>query len=408
MLFQLPSSPSFLSMASLSSLVSSSENLSFLLQLPDVYLRLLRRVPLLPLLPLQVKLPEGPGAATYTDMEPVLKLPHAIQYGPVLDQKPWAFQPLRVHFDTSVPFLEVQGLSFSRDGNVGIQEGGRRATVLPDDADTVLLAGASSGEGDPRVCLGPHPGRGDLPSGACQAPPASLPEFLRCAPCFLPSRSSSLTKQECVALTVAPFCCSQRHGGAEFVGEWKGKLQDGPNSLHPGIEVSGKGGKGGCCYRNDAAYCREHRNDSGMDPPLKKALMIDRCGPPPFSVSLRRRRANQAVMAKLPGDATGVYFRDDYGNISSSRLYSRNGKVEVILVPRFPLLGGWKTSFVLGYDLPMESHVERVSPAASWWSSLVSGDRLRLTALLGCPIEQAVVEDLQVKVSAIALGDTPR
>lgn len=31
---------------------------------------------------------------------------------------------------------------------------------------------------------------------------------------------------------------------------------------------------------------------------------------------------------------------------------SRSDKVEVELRPRFPLFGGWKTNYVLGYNLP--------------------------------------------------------
>ena len=44
----------------------------------------------------------------------------------------------------------------------------------------------------------------------------------------------------------------------------------------------------------------------------------------------------------LPASASGVYYRDDIGNISTSALRVLDDSVEVELRPRFPLFGGWK------------------------------------------------------------------
>jgi oligosaccharyltransferase complex subunit alpha (ribophorin I) len=54
----------------------------------------------------------------------------------------------------------------------------------------------------------------------------------------------------------------------------------------------------------------------------------------------------------LPAAATDVYYRDDIGNISTSALRSLDEAVEVELRPRFPLFGGWKTHYTLGYNVP--------------------------------------------------------
>jgi len=54
----------------------------------------------------------------------------------------------------------------------------------------------------------------------------------------------------------------------------------------------------------------------------------------------------------LPAAAVDVYYRDDIGNISTSALRTLDDAVEVELRPRFPLFGGWKTHYVLGYDVP--------------------------------------------------------
>lgn len=54
----------------------------------------------------------------------------------------------------------------------------------------------------------------------------------------------------------------------------------------------------------------------------------------------------------LPVSAKDVYYRDEIGNISTSHLKEMDDAVEVELRPRFPLFGGWKTHYVLGYNIP--------------------------------------------------------
>jgi len=55
----------------------------------------------------------------------------------------------------------------------------------------------------------------------------------------------------------------------------------------------------------------------------------------------------------LPELATDVYYRDEIGNISTSNLRQEDdGGVGLELRPRFPLFGGWKTHYVIGYNLP--------------------------------------------------------
>lgn len=54
----------------------------------------------------------------------------------------------------------------------------------------------------------------------------------------------------------------------------------------------------------------------------------------------------------LPASATGVYYRDMNGNISTSAMRILKDSVELDLRPRFPLFGGWKTQYTLGYNVP--------------------------------------------------------
>lgn len=54
----------------------------------------------------------------------------------------------------------------------------------------------------------------------------------------------------------------------------------------------------------------------------------------------------------LPPNSADVYYRDEIGNISTSNLRKGNRQVELELRPRFPLFGGWKTYYTIGYNLP--------------------------------------------------------
>lgn len=54
----------------------------------------------------------------------------------------------------------------------------------------------------------------------------------------------------------------------------------------------------------------------------------------------------------LPASARDVYYRDDIGNISTSHMKIMDDAVELDLRPRFPLFGGWKTHYLVGYNVP--------------------------------------------------------
>jgi len=60
------------------------------------------------------------------------------------------------------------------------------------------------------------------------------------------------------------------------------------------------------------------------------------------------------LRAVLPRRAYGTYYVDRIGNISTSHF--RGGPKESVLEikPRYPLYGGWKTDFTIGYDVPSQ------------------------------------------------------
>lgn len=54
----------------------------------------------------------------------------------------------------------------------------------------------------------------------------------------------------------------------------------------------------------------------------------------------------------LPASASDVYYRDTNGNISTSNMKIKKDSVELDLRPRYPLFGGWRSHYTLGYNVP--------------------------------------------------------
>lgn len=93
------------------------------------------------------------------------------------------------------------------------------------------------------------------------------------------------------------------------------------------------------------------------------------------------------LLARLPPRVHSVYYRDEIGNISSSHLRGDSRKSELEIEPRYPLFGGWKATFVIGYGLPVEDFLFE-SPDG----------RRYLNFSFGCPVVETVVDDLTIKV----------
>jgi oligosaccharyltransferase complex subunit alpha (ribophorin I) len=70
-----------------------------------------------------------------------------------------------------------------------------------------------------------------------------------------------------------------------------------------------------------------------------------------------------AIKTLLPSSAADVYYRDEIGNISTSNLRLPGKKsrdtdpIELQLRPRFPLFGGWKTHYLIGYNVPVYQYL---------------------------------------------------
>jgi len=55
------------------------------------------------------------------------------------------------------------------------------------------------------------------------------------------------------------------------------------------------------------------------------------------------------------------YFTDDIGNVSTSRYRSNLREANLELKPRYPVFGGWKYSFRIGWDAEVKNFLRRLS-----------------------------------------------
>jgi len=95
----------------------------------------------------------------------------------------------------------------------------------------------------------------------------------------------------------------------------------------------------------------------------------------------------KAFKTLLPPSASDVYYRDEIGNISTSNLREEDDGVELELRPRFPLFGGWKTHYVIGYNLPSYEYLFN------------SGDQFVLKMpLIDHVVDNMVVDETRIRI----------
>eukprot|EP00262_Sarcandra_glabra_P007231 TRINITY_DN19908_c0_g1_i1.p1 TRINITY_DN19908_c0_g1~~TRINITY_DN19908_c0_g1_i1.p1 ORF type:complete len:475 (+),score=65.80 TRINITY_DN19908_c0_g1_i1:23-1426(+) len=93
------------------------------------------------------------------------------------------------------------------------------------------------------------------------------------------------------------------------------------------------------------------------------------------------------LLARLPPRVHSVYYRDEIGNISSSHLRTDAQKSELEIEPRYPLFGGWKSTFTIGYGLPLQDFLFETSDGSRY-----------LNLSFGCPLAETTVNKLTIKV----------
>jgi len=95
------------------------------------------------------------------------------------------------------------------------------------------------------------------------------------------------------------------------------------------------------------------------------------------------------IVAVLPPHATDLYYRDQIGNVSTSHVRETEKQIEFEVLPRFPMFGGWKTDFYIGYNLPLSEYLSTDHDDSSTYVLNIS---------FGSPFPQAAIDEEEVRV----------
>ncbi|GAA0173696.1 glycosyltransferase [Lithospermum erythrorhizon] len=105
-----------------------------------------------------------------------------------------------------------------------------------------------------------------------------------------------------------------------------------------------------------------------------------------FQARYRGASAFRRLIAALPLRAHSIYYRDEIGNISTSDLRRDSKKMLMNIEPRYPMFGGWRTSFTIGYGLPLKDFLFQAE------------GKHFINITFGSPIDDLVIDNLTVKV----------
>jgi oligosaccharyltransferase complex subunit alpha (ribophorin I) len=91
----------------------------------------------------------------------------------------------------------------------------------------------------------------------------------------------------------------------------------------------------------------------------------------------------------LPEGAADVYYRDEIGNISTSRLSNTERGITLDLIPRFPLFGGWKFGYYMGFNLPVSNYL---------YNDYNDRSKYVLNMTFAAQMDDVVIDELVVRV----------
>ncbi|OTF76008.1 hypothetical protein BLA29_004939 [Euroglyphus maynei] len=96
---------------------------------------------------------------------------------------------------------------------------------------------------------------------------------------------------------------------------------------------------------------------------------------------------------RLPAGAHDIYYRDEIGNISTSNVRMSSSSVYVDIKPRFPLFGGWKTKYILGYTLPAKNNLFALNT-----NTLTNGDYILRMPFIDHIYDNMVIDQATVRI----------
>jgi len=97
----------------------------------------------------------------------------------------------------------------------------------------------------------------------------------------------------------------------------------------------------------------------------------------------------RSIRALPPASASNIYYRDQIGNISTSAVRQEGSHTLMEVQPRFPMFGGWKTDFYIGYDVPASDFL---------YVDAADTSRYMLNISFACPFPEAVVDRQEILV----------
>lgn len=56
------------------------------------------------------------------------------------------------------------------------------------------------------------------------------------------------------------------------------------------------------------------------------------------------------LRTNLPAELSGLSISDEIGNVTKPKAFHKEDNIELILIPRFPLFGGWKSNFNIEFN----------------------------------------------------------
>lgn len=69
------------------------------------------------------------------------------------------------------------------------------------------------------------------------------------------------------------------------------------------------------------------------------------------------KSALKSLKAKVPVHAWGLHYRDEIGNVSTSKAFRQPDHVSMEMNPRYAIFGGWKYNWDLTYNLPTKNYL---------------------------------------------------
>ncbi|KAF9926629.1 proteasome regulatory particle base subunit [Linnemannia zychae] len=105
-------------------------------------------------------------------------------------------------------------------------------------------------------------------------------------------------------------------------------------------------------------------------------------------MGIREGNGLLAFQTKIPKLARDIYYRDEIGNISTSAIAHQSDHIQLMLKPRFPLFGGWNTTWYIGYNSPLNEYLHTIAGT----------NKHILKVPVFSPMSETTYEDVEIRV----------